>query len=225
MGEARQRRPAREMELIPLATKGEFTLYERTNLSTPEWWSVRLVRRTPERPCKTVWVFGWNGERLARNHDSEDLPTRYPDVHNWVLNILASVPTGQWNARDVAHKADDDVRTEAPEKASPPKRQPNPVDDLKPPPRYYATNEVRCRGQRLSRILWQGWQWAVTVHGIERRDGAYAIRKDRLGEEFWVARMREKEWCRIGDFTEALRIARGIFAGNAREKKPNHLLR
>jgi hypothetical protein len=31
--------------------------------------------------------------------------------------------------------------------------------------------------------------------------------------------MREKEWCRITDFTEALRIARGIFAGRREREK------
>jgi hypothetical protein len=42
-------------------------------------------------------------------------------------------------------------------------------------------NYTRLRGQRLSPILWQGGQWAVTAYGIEARDGSYTISKDRLG--------------------------------------------
>jgi hypothetical protein len=60
---------------------------------------------------------------------------------------------------------------------------------------------------RKPKIIWQGSQWVVTTFGVEARDGRYRIRKDRLGEEYWLDHMREKEWCE-DDFAEALRIGR-----------------
>jgi hypothetical protein len=56
---------------------------------------------------------------------------------------------------------------------------------------------VKCRGDRLSRIWWQGKQWAVTSFGIERRDGLYVIEKARLGKDHdgqpgWLLHMAGK---------------------------------
>ncbi|WP_051334783.1 hypothetical protein [Bradyrhizobium sp. Ai1a-2] len=82
------------------------------------------------------------------------------------------------------------------------------------PPAYHATNRVRVRGQRLSPIIWQGRQWAVTKHGIECRDGTYAIAKSRLWEG-WERHMAEKEWVDQADLAEALRIARQVHAKQA----------
>jgi hypothetical protein len=79
--------------------------------------------------------------------------------------------------------------------------------EIDAPPKYYATNVVRCRGDKLSRVLWQGWEWSVTVYGVECRDGSYSIPAFRLGEN-WVEHMADKEWVDLVDFSEALRIAR-----------------
>jgi hypothetical protein len=78
---------------------------------------------------------------------------------------------------------------------------------LAAPPRYHASNAVQCRGEPLSRILWLGLDWAVTVYGIEARDCTYTIAASRLGEN-WILHMSEKEWVDLVDFAEALRIAR-----------------
>lgn len=48
-------------------------------------------------------------------------------------------------------------------------------------PILHSAEPVRCRGDALGRIWWQGRTWAVTADGIERRDGLYAITADRLG--------------------------------------------
>jgi hypothetical protein len=73
------------------------------------------------------------------------------------------------------------------------------------------------RGERLSRIIWKGRQWAVTKFGIEARDGRYAIDKRRLSED-WLRHMSEKEWVDLLEFAEALRVARQVHAeGRARE--------
>jgi hypothetical protein len=76
---------------------------------------------------------------------------------------------------------------------------------------------VRVRGERLHRIHWQGRQWAVTGYGLEKRDGTYAIAKDRLwNSDFednhagWVRHMGLKIWIDLADFAEALRVARQI---------------
>jgi hypothetical protein len=75
---------------------------------------------------------------------------------------------------------------------------------------------VKCRGDRLSEpIYWTGKQWAVTAFGLERRDGTYAIAKDRLwegeGRHGWYAQMGGKVWCDHADFAQALCEARDIF--------------
>lgn len=85
--------------------------------------------------------------------------------------------------------------------------------DLIKPPQYECGSTVLCRGQALGEpIYWQGRQWAVTPHGVERRDGGYVIGTDDLwrGEESfgWVLHMARKLDVDLPDFTEALRIAR-----------------
>jgi hypothetical protein len=84
--------------------------------------------------------------------------------------------------------------------------------NLDAPPRYHATNVVVCLSGKLSRIIWQGEQWAVTAYGIEARDGTYTITKHRLwedeGHHGWVEHMSGKGWVDLIDFAEALRIAR-----------------
>jgi hypothetical protein len=83
-------------------------------------------------------------------------------------------------------------------------------------PAPQAANRVKCRGERLSRILWKSSQWAVTVYGIEARDGCYVIAKGRLWEEEdrhgWVRHMAGKDWVNLPEFAEALRIARRLHA-------------
>src|SRR3954453_17106438 len=55
--------------------------------------------------------------------------------------------------------------------------------ELDAPPQYEAGNHVHVRGEALGKpIYWQGRQWAVTPHGVERRDGTYSIAADRLWE-------------------------------------------
>jgi hypothetical protein len=84
--------------------------------------------------------------------------------------------------------------------------------NLSAPPRYHASNAVPCRGDKLSRIIWRGEQWAVTSYGIEARDGTYAITKHRLWENEdrhgWIEHMAGKGWVDLQDFAEALRLAR-----------------
>jgi hypothetical protein len=75
---------------------------------------------------------------------------------------------------------------------------------------------VRNWGGRLSPIIWQGRQWAVTVSGIECRDGRYGISAATLWRDEdrypWVVHMSLKSWVDLPDFAEALRIARHYHA-------------
>jgi hypothetical protein len=83
---------------------------------------------------------------------------------------------------------------------------------LDEPPRYESGKRVRCRGQRLSNVYWQGRQWAVTDYGVERRDGHYVIERNRLWDNEkdygWVRHLAAKPKTDLEDFAEALRIAR-----------------
>jgi hypothetical protein len=81
------------------------------------------------------------------------------------------------------------------------------------PPAYTSKNDVKCLGEALSKpVYWTGRQWAVTKYGVQARDGKYSIAGGRLWEEEdqygWIRHMDEKGWVDMGDFAEALRIAR-----------------
>ena len=89
------------------------------------------------------------------------------------------------------------------------------------PPAYKCTDSVKVLGEDLAKpVHWTGKQWAVTAFGIEARDGQYPIPKGRVWEENrghgWIEHLAEKAWVDIEDFTEALRIARSLWA------KPSH---
>jgi hypothetical protein len=90
---------------------------------------------------------------------------------------------------------------------------------LDAPPLYRCTDPVRCLGEKLHRIRWQGSQWAVTSWGIERREGTYVIVADRLWDNednhgCWIMHMAEKDWTDLDDFAEALRIGRRMHANH-----------
>lgn len=95
------------------------------------------------------------------------------------------------------------------------------------PPVYRCTNAVVCCGEEPARILWRGFQWAVTTYGIECRDGTYAIDNCRLWEEEhtfgWIEHIAEKEWVDLVDFAEALRIARHVHAKHSPRPSQGHL--
>ena len=72
---------------------------------------------------------------------------------------------------------------------------------------------VKVSGEPLHAILWRGRQWAVTAYGIEALDGGYAIKANRLREDFgsgfheWPAHMSEKDWVDVDDFATAWMVA------------------
>lgn len=88
-------------------------------------------------------------------------------------------------------------------------------------PLYVSTQKVALTGEALSEpIMWTGRQWAVTKYGIEARDGTYVIERDRVEEDDWIEHMSEKNWIDLGDFAEALRLARMWFRYRGRAKSP-----
>jgi hypothetical protein len=105
--------------------------------------------------------------------------------------------------------------------------------DLDGPWGPQSSTRVALRGDRLSRIIWQGRQWAATKYGVECRDGCYAIERTRLWEEdesySWIMHMAGKDWVDLEDFAEALQVTR-IFemcrTGRRRPpRKPQHIER
>jgi hypothetical protein len=46
----------------------------------------KLVSKQPMH--KVNWWLGWNGERLARNHDARLLYENNPEVFEWVVSTL-----------------------------------------------------------------------------------------------------------------------------------------
>ena len=81
---------------------------------------------------------------------------------------------------------------------------------------------VQCRGEALHAVLWRGRQWAVTIYGLEARDGCYAIAADRVaevwspnGEPAWPLHMSEKIWVDVPDFVTAWLVALSLHGHGA----------
>ena len=81
------------------------------------------------------------------------------------------------------------------------------------PPQSF--NEVKCSGEKLSAVLWQGRQWAVTDYGLECRNGHYYVeaqnfRKSEAAKGWrehgynWARHIGQKSWCDIDDLEDAL---------------------
>jgi hypothetical protein len=76
-------------------------------------------------------------------------------------------------------------------------------------------NAVRCTGEPLNAVWWQGKQWVVTSYVIEARNGNYCIEASRLGETRpgteslpdWPMHMADKSWIDIHDFCTAFLVA------------------
>lgn len=94
-------------------------------------------------------------------------------------------------------------------------------------PIIYSANEIKCRGEPLSEVWWQGRQWAVTSEGIEARDGTYFIAAKRLMEDHpgysWPEHICEKMWVDQDDFCTAWLVA--IALHGARVKAPDYVRR
>lgn len=73
---------------------------------------------------------------------------------------------------------------------------------------------VKVCGDAPTQIWWQGKQWAVTEHGIECRDGTYAIPANELTYDLdggtnhgWIEQMLSKGWVDMDDFRTAYFVA------------------
>jgi hypothetical protein len=65
-----------------------WSLYDR-DAGSNGWTSLKL--EAPGRRPKRSWWLGFNGGRLARNHDAALLERHQPDIYAWVLRTLAAL--------------------------------------------------------------------------------------------------------------------------------------
>jgi hypothetical protein len=75
------------------------------------------------------------------------------------------------------------------------------------------------------RIVKDFGQWKVTEFGLENLEkhfSSYAIKKDRLLENNWVAHMRDKNWVDLISFINALWYARVYFNMPIRQEDLYH---
>jgi hypothetical protein len=87
---------------------------------------------------------------------------------------------------------------------------------LDEPPMYFGTVAVRRRLKGA--VLWTGSEWAVTTFGLEKTNGAFRIATSQLwdGEAGigWIQAMSATdETTDLSDFSEGLRLARGLACG------------
>jgi hypothetical protein len=85
-GIARQYR-YRKAALVAKHPNG-FLLFEMRRQRPLTWFGFRLF--APDRGQKQTWYLGWNGKRLAKNHDTDLLHKHEPEVFNWVRSILVN---------------------------------------------------------------------------------------------------------------------------------------
>jgi hypothetical protein len=73
-------------------------------------------------------------------------------------------------------------------------------------------------------IYWVGKQWAVTGYGIQACDqkqkGKFDIEAARLWEDGVLERMRAERWLNIGDFDQAIAVARTHYPEPPRKTEP-----
>ena len=77
-------------KLIPLTSRGRYTLLERAGCSSNGWLSLKLERRPRLAREKNNWFFGWSviGARLSRTTDSRLLAEHHPKISRWVVESL-----------------------------------------------------------------------------------------------------------------------------------------
>ena len=67
---------------------GDFELFERTADGDEDWRNFKLVRTGKGKFPKRNWWLGWNGERLADNHDARILEEHYPEIYAAVIEAI-----------------------------------------------------------------------------------------------------------------------------------------
>jgi hypothetical protein len=73
---------------MPIATNGDFVLFERPNKSALPWRNLKLIR-TSNGPKRNWWL-GWNGERLANGKDRKILAEHNPEIERWIISTLSA---------------------------------------------------------------------------------------------------------------------------------------
>ena len=91
---------------------------------------------------------------------------------------------------------------------------------------------IKMRGEPLGKVWWQGKQWAVTEHGIECRDGTYAIPVNELTYDLergtkhgWIEQMLSKGWADMDDFRTAYFVALSMHGHQLPKEKVRKLRR
>jgi hypothetical protein len=69
---------------------GNFTLIQRPRASNSAWTNFKLARNI--NYGRRTWYLGWNGVRLARSWDLQDLEGRHPEIVAWLWTVLQTRP-------------------------------------------------------------------------------------------------------------------------------------
>jgi hypothetical protein len=69
-----------------------FTLFLRPDSSRNGWLSLKLSANRRDHGRKRNWWLGWNGQRLARNHDAALLFAHHLEIYLWLLEVLDTLP-------------------------------------------------------------------------------------------------------------------------------------
>ncbi|WP_155255193.1 hypothetical protein [Bradyrhizobium elkanii] len=95
MGRSINRREQFPNTMKLIAERDDLQLFNRDFADKGEWRSLRLIkggRKSRRVPKRSFWL-GWNGQRLARNHDTGVLAEHYPEIYDWVV---AELEAAQW---------------------------------------------------------------------------------------------------------------------------------
>ena len=85
---------------VVIAEAGPWVLVAVTGWSKNEWVSLKLIRQM--KAPKNVWYLGWQGTRMSRNRDMQNLQERHPEIAVWVAETMASQSEGYTPSSQVA---------------------------------------------------------------------------------------------------------------------------
>lgn len=85
---SRGRLPAVRHHPVQLAVLGDWVLFELQASASNGWRNVKLAYAGGERVPKANYSLGWNGERLAANHDAVVLWKHQRALHDALIAWL-----------------------------------------------------------------------------------------------------------------------------------------
>lgn len=80
-------RPLDESKWALVAANNPWLVYKSRKEPVQGWVGARVIA-TSKVPDKASYWLGWNGDRLARQKDSNTMESHRPELYAWVVSVL-----------------------------------------------------------------------------------------------------------------------------------------